>query len=497
MKFSTKNIIETLSDLLICRTDSATVCSIPEYSSVTNDSRKVDEQCVFVAIKGALSDGHNYISEALAQGAKCIIYQQDITHDNDADAVFLQVADSYSAYALLAELNCDFPSRDLKLIGITGTNGKTTTAFLIRSILEQAGHKCGLISTVEYAYPGKSIQAERTTPDPMELQRLFCEMRNSECEYAVMEVSSHALAQNRTGSAKFASAVFSNLSGDHLDYHNNMDSYFEAKKKLFTEHLHNNASAVVNIDDPYGKKLAEDIPLVFAFGRSCDADMEILKIETSFSGTNVQVMINKHTFSVFSPLYGAFNAYNIAAAAGVALSLGISEKNICTGIENMKNVPGRLEAFNLPSGALAFVDYAHTDDALENVLATLRKINNKGSLTVVFGCGGDRDRSKRPRMGAIAVELADKVIITNDNPRSENPDGIIKDICDGISSEELYDVFPDRAIAIQHALHDAKSGDFVLVAGKGHETYQEIQGIKHFFDDRVIIKEFCSKHKCL
>ena len=492
MNFTEENIIEALNGLLIGKSEPL---AKGLFSSVTNDSRKVTSSVVFTAILGSSVNGHDFIDEAVAKGAKVIIHQEPVKKIEGVS--FLHVSDSYSAYARLAEVSYCFPAQKMNLIAITGTNGKTTTAYLLRSILEESKGKCGLISTVEYAYPGMAIPAERTTPDALKLQRLLYDFCKADCEYAVMEISSHALDQNRTGTAKFATAIFTNLSGDHLDYHCDMESYFRAKKVLFQQHLLENARPVVNIDDIYGRRLVCELsPKAgwVTFGRTKDADIKIRDIHTSCNGTKVSIDIKGKTQEFSSRLYGEFNAYNIAAAVAAADALGIDNDVICSGIEKMRAVPGRMEGFVLPSGALAVVDYAHTDDALENVLKTLREVNDKGQLTVVFGCGGDRDKGKRPRMGAVAAKLADKIIVTSDNPRTESTMDIIEDILKGISERSNLSVIPERSEAIIKAISSCDSEGVVLIAGKGHENYQEICGTKYFLDDRVLIREYISRY---
>lgn len=481
MSFYYKQIIEVLAPLLISKSGNDDNC---EYSRITNDSRNVAPGTVFVAIKGSNSDGHEFIQDAIEKGAKCIIHQKNF--QNKSGTAFIKVSDSYTAYARIAELSCGFPTRALRMIGITGTNGKTTTAFLLKSILKEAGIKCGLISTVEYSFPGSQRNAERTTPDALELMEILCEIRNSGCQFVVMEVSSHALEQNRIGTTEFSAAVFTNLSGDHLDYHGDMSAYFNAKKRLFTQHLAEGGVAVINSNDEYGNELINGDYRVISYGEG-EGDLQIKEYNSSLNGTSVKLEFKKMELDIISNLYGEYNVYNIAAAVGAALALDIDIKAIIRGIKSMTAVPGRLEGFKLPSGALALVDYAHTDDALANVLKTLRKLK-ENQLTVVFGCGGDRDKSKRSRMGAVAAKFADKVIITSDNPRSESPDAIIAEICTGIPENFTYEVFIQRELAIIQALRNAQKGDIVLIAGKGHEDYQEVKGVKYPFDDREIIR---------
>jgi len=488
MSFTVAGVFEVLTGLINDSSGLAGCNNLQnDFRFVTNNSGDVNSHSVFVAIAGAVSNGHDFIADAIAKGAKLIVYQQHVKKYNGV--LFLKVSNTYSAYARLAELSCGFPAKEMNLIGITGTNGKTTTAYLLRSILEAAGEKCGLISTIEYAYPGEVISAERTTPDALEFQNLLCEIRNSGCKYVVMENSSHSLDQNRTGSAEFAATVFTNLSGEHLDYHSDMESYFNAKMILFRNYLKEDGYAIVNIDDDYGKRLireCSDSQNIITFGRA--GDVKILDIQTSFTGTDVKLKIEGEFFDISSLLYGDFNAYNIAGAVAAAYALGIPMEIICTGIKKMSHVPGRMEGFKLHSGAMAIVDYAHTDDALENVLRTLRNLNVKGRLIAVFGCGGDRDKTKRARMGAVAAKYADSVVVTSDNPRSENPLAIIQDINAGFPDNFNFINIPDRKTAIQQTLESAKDQDIILIAGKGHETYQEIDGVKYPFDDRAVIR---------
>lgn len=488
MSFTSGDILEVLNGLTV---PGATIDFDKnlhtEFTAVTNHSRNSDSQSVFIAITGVNADGHDFIVDAISKGVRLVVHQQDVPPCPGVE--FVKVTDSYAAYARLAELAYGFPANDLKLIAVTGTNGKTTTAYLLKSILQETGKGCGLISTVEYAYPGHSIPAARTTPDALEFQQLLCEFRRSGCEYAVMETSSHALHQNRIGTANFATAIFTNLSGDHLDYHLDMESYFSAKKILFEKHLKIPAKACINIDDTYGKRLVRELPApaeIVTFGRG--GEIRIIDFKSSCSGTELNLSIKGVNHQVLSPLFGDFNTYNIAGAVAAATALGISMDQIIKGIKKMNSVPGRMESFPLPNGALAVVDYAHTDDALANVLETLRKIDDRGSITVVFGCGGDRDRTKRPRMGAVAAKFADNVVLTSDNPRTEEPMAIINGIAAGLPPNCDFSIISDRKTAIEQTLSSAKKSDIILIAGKGHETYQEINGVKYPFDDRVVVK---------
>ena len=490
MKFTLQNIIEVLGNSLVDEVARDIInCFDETYEFITNNSKKVIDNSLFVAIEGAISDGHSYIANAVTSGARVIVHTKDI--ENFSNVIYLKVKDSYSAYALLAELFYSYPAKKMKLIGITGTNGKTTTAYLIKSILDSANKKCAFMSTVEYGYCGKYLQATRTTPDAMVFQEFLSKAVDAGCEYLVMEVSSHALVQNRTGSAKFAIAIFTNLSGEHLDYHKNMDSYFSAKYKLFGDHLSDDGVVVVNIDDPYGRKILNLLPKnnkLMSFGKNPESKVRLLDISTSIKGTQISVDYDKKR-SFSSSLYGDFNGYNIVSAISVGYALGFDYSVVFKGIESMLSVPGRMEGILLSSGALAIVDYAHTDDALANVLKTLKMIEKIGRLIVVFGCGGDRDKSKRPRMAEVAGAFADEVIITSDNPRTENPKKIIRDITKGLPENIKAIIIKDREEAILKAVSIATKSDIVLVAGKGHENYQEINDIRYPFDDREILKK--------
>jgi len=475
--------IEAIESLVVDR--SIFVPSLVQQ--VTNNSRLVSDNSIFVAIKGAAFDGHNYISDAIARGAKTVVYSSSV---ESVDGVnYIRVSDAYRAYALLAECYYDFPSRNFNLSGITGTNGKTTTAFLLKEILCSAKSDVGLISTVEYRC-GETVEiASRTTPEAGELQRLFASMRDANCSDVVMEVSSHGLDQHRTGAARFKVGIFTNLSGDHLDYHGTMEEYFKAKERLFSEALDDTGVAIVNADDIYGKRLSADLSGdVLSYGKGEDCRCRIVSIETKVTGSVIDIILDGNELALHSSLIGEYNAYNIAAAVSAAYILGLDLDVIYRhfSAESTHNVPGRMEVFHIPNGSTVFVDYAHTDDALQNVLKTLKPLT-KERLIVVFGCGGDRDVTKRPRMGQAASALADVVVITSDNPRSEDPSQIIEQIKTGICPGCNCVIIEDREKAIVDTINSAQKGDVILVAGKGHEAYQEINGVFHNFDDREII----------
>ena len=465
------------------------------FDQITNDSRKVSGHSVFVAIPGALADGKKFVPQALDKGSEVIISETNVGDMLLPGTVNLVVKDAYKAYAVLCEAFNGYPADNMNSFAITGTNGKTTSAMLIRFLLNKAQKPCGMISTVEYdTGKGNITAAQRTTPEAAELFAYIKNMKENALENFVMEVSSHALTQSRIGSMLFKAAIFTNLTGDHLDYHHTMEEYFQAKKLLFTEHLQPSGKAVINTDDAYGKILAAILPAdkVITFGRSC-CMWQIENIISGASGSSFELVKDniRQQFSI--KLCGLYNVYNTAGAVLALAECGLLPLPISAGILQNADfaVPGRLESFTLPNGAGVFVDYAHTADALKNVLTALKALpHNK--LTTVFGCGGDRDRSKRPLMGKIAAELSDKVYLTSDNPRNEEPEAIIAEIKNGIPSDyQPLTVIVDRKTAIESALKNARSGDIVLIAGKGHEDYQEVNGVKYRFDDRKIVKDYC------
>jgi UDP-N-acetylmuramoyl-L-alanyl-D-glutamate--2,6-diaminopimelate ligase len=458
-------------------------------SSVTNNSKNATPFSIFAAIAGSGKDGHDFIESALDSGAKAVIHSRDLSSFRSG-INYIKVSDPYSAYARLVECYYDFPAEKLKIIGVTGTNGKTSSVYLLNSVLAAAGVKCGMITTVCYGWPGYSRPAARTTPEASEIQKLFSDMLENGCSHVIMEASSHALHQNRTGTAKFAAAIFTNLTGDHLDYHKDMGSYFDAKKMLFENHLNPDGTAVINIDDPYGQRLAGSLKNMncITFGKDSNSNAVIKIIKVSARGTVFELKLKDYCFRISSPLIGEHNAYNISGVALLAYNLGISPEIIQSVLEQPINIPGRLEAFHTDSGVSVFVDYAHTDDALLRVLEALNKLKEK-RIICVFGCGGDRDRTKRPRMGEISANFADRTIITSDNPRTENPLNIIDEIKYGIPKTANFTVIPDRCEAIRQAISEAEPGDIVLIAGKGHEDYQEINGVKYPFDDREEVRK--------
>lgn len=460
----------------------------PQVTTVADDSRQVVPGAIFCAIKGENIDGHKFIPQAVNSGAVAVVCSKPDC-ELPAGVVKVVVQDAYAVNALLWECYYDCPGRQLDIIAITGTNGKTTTAFMLKQLMQAAGLRCGLITTVKYDLGRGQIDAERTTPMPGDLHRMFREAVDAGCSHLVMEASSHGLAQRRLGRTPVKTAVFTNLSGDHLDYHKTMEEYFQAKRLLFSEYL--SGCAVINADDAAGRRLLQDYPESRSFGRN-GKDCRILDVRTERDKTFWTIELCGRKISGELPLIGEHNVENFAAAATAAWSLGIAEDVIIRGIDDSFRVPGRLEKFNLSNGAVAFVDYAHTDDALRNVLKVLRELCH-GRLFCVFGCGGDRDRSKRPRMAQAVAEFSDIVIVTSDNPRGEESENIIADIVDGMPDGCEYITEPDRKKAIGDAVAKAGANDIILVAGKGHETYQEIKGRKYHFDDREIIAAAINK----
>ncbi len=461
-------------------------------AGVTNDSRMVEKGSLFVAIKGAANDGHRFIESAVGKGAASIIYSSKL--DTFIPGVdYIQVKDAYFAYALAMECFLQFPARELTMHGITGTKGKTTTAFVLEKIMTESGRRCGLITTVKYA-DGRSVQeAARTTPEAGELQTLLRNMADNDCSEVIMEVSSHGLDQHRTGSARFKTAVFTNLSGDHLDYHLNMENYYQAKKLMFTEYLAEDGAMIVNTDDFYGERLFKECGTGrrdLSFGKKQTCACQIKDIQLSPLETIFTLRFDGRDFYFRTNLIGEHNVYNLTGAFIAASASGINPAKIIATINSRINVPGRLQQFISRTGVNFFVDYAHTDDALVKVLTILKTIA-AGRIITVFGCGGDRDRTKRPRMGAAAAQYSDLVIVTSDNPRTEDPLQIIEEIKLGIPHGTMFVEQPDRKQAILLAATNANPGDIVLIAGKGHENYQEQNGIHTHFDDREVVAEIC------
>jgi len=485
-------------------------CPDSEVVAISQDSRTVTAGSLFVAVRGFNSDGHRFIPQALRQGAVAVIAEEQ--PDAAGAAAVIVVPDSRAALARLATVFYNRPSERLKLIGITGTKGKTTTSYLVRSIIEAAGHRTGLIGTIDYRVGNKVYPAPNTTPESLDLQRFLAEMVDARVGYCVMEVSSHALALGRTDGCVFEAALFTNLAQDHLDFHQDMSSYFQAKLKLFTD-LAADKTAVVNYDEAVSPEIIKRTKAkVYTYGMTAPADIHPAKaIGHGISGLSFSVRTPLGAIAVDSPLIGKHNVYNILAAIGAGLSLGFGAEAISRGIAAMKAVPGRMEKVDAGQCFGVIVDYAHTEDSLAKLLDAVREITT-GRVITLFGCGGDRDRTKRPAMGAVAVNRSDCAIVTTDNPRTEDPQAIISEIESGMSSSGIrvaspadarrtlpgktpYLVISDRADAINAAIGLAGPGDVVVLAGKGHEDYQIIGNSKYHFDDREIAREAIGKRK--
>jgi UDP-N-acetylmuramoyl-L-alanyl-D-glutamate--2,6-diaminopimelate ligase len=483
-----------------------------EITGLSYDSRRVDPGSVFFAIRGEKSDGHDFLQQAIERGASALVVARPMS--GPAGTVLIRVRDVRRAMGLWSAHFFGNPSRRLKLVGITGTNGKTTCSYLVESIAMAAGLAPGIIGTINYRYGGHQIPAHQTTPESLDLESLLADMLQSSVNAVAMEVSSHALAQERVRGLQFDAALFTNLSRDHLDYHADMDDYFAAKSKLFTEHLARGAkekrSAVIHGADPRGAELMEMIRGkgvdIWSYGEGSQWDVHPLDVSSDVTGLRGRIFAKDRAFEFSSSMIGAANLQNILGATGVACALGLPSDVIAAGIRRLTTVPGRLEKVENQQGVAVLVDYAHTPDALEKVLMAVRPLT-KGRVFAVFGCGGDRDRGKRPVMGEIAARLSDIAIVTSDNPRTEDPGSIIAEIERGLrksgkikifkSSTERqkvdtksgYYVEEDRREAIRIALSSAQPGDVVLIAGKGHEDYQILGKEKIRFDDREVARE--------
>lgn len=489
-----------------------------DVSGIAYDSRDVKEGYLFIAIKGEKFDGHDFIGDAIKKGATAVAAERDRSDISDE---YIFVRNGRKALACISNNFYEKPSEHLILTAVTGTNGKTTTTYILKSILETWDKKVGLIGTIQYMIKDKVYPALHTTPEAPEFQQLLSDMVLAGCTHAVSEVSSHALAQYRVDSTVFRTAVFTNLTRDHLDFHKTMEDYFRAKERLFRELLNKDGTAVLNFDDTYGRRLDSQLRTshpalnLLTYGFQSGAEIRAADAEVTFKGLQFKVFFRGRSYWISSPLMGIPNVYNILSAAAAAIALGIPWETILEGIRRTGNIAGRFERVDAGQGFLCIVDYAHTEDALERLILTARELikqsvvisrQSAGRQTgqrppllkkgkdgvsprviTVFGCGGDRDKGKRPRMGEVATRLSDFVIITSDNPRSEDPSAVIRDIEGGVINRN-YAIKPDRREAIQKAVEAADAGDIVLVAGKGHEDYQEIMGVRYPFSDREILR---------
>jgi len=472
------------------------------------DSRKCVPGSLFVAIEGLSVDGHDYIEEAVRAGALAVIGERDVQGRDGV--VWVRVKDSRRALGIAAKNFYGDPSKELSVIGITGTNGKTTVSYLLESIIRTAGKMAGVIGTINSHFGEVILPAEHTTPESLDLHRIFRRMVNDGADHVIMEVSSHAIDLKRIDECTYAAGVFTNLSPEHLDYHHDMETYYMVKKRLFQQILQGRHK-IINGEDPWGARLTREVEgPVLTFGIDISADIRARDYIFSIGGIEANIETPRGVLPISSSLAGRFNLSNILAAVGVSVVLGFSDETIRRGIAEAGSIPGRLERIGTPGEPTVFVDYAHTEDALKNVLETLAQFE-RSRLVTVFGCGGQRDRLKRPRMGRVATELSDVTIITSDNPRNEDPLAIIEEIESGIDGTQVqkyafsggfpedvskgYTVLADRRKAIEQAIVSARSTDIILIAGKGHENYQIVDNRRLSFDDRQVVKESLKRRR--
>ncbi len=476
-------MLSQLPQSLVRRADFA---ADPEIRRLAYDSRQTEAGSLFFAIEGLRADGHQFIPEALRRGAVAVVSEKPTPAGFGRP--WVEVRSVRRAMALAADRFFGSPSRELTLAGITGTNGKTTTAYLVHAMASRQGPSL-MVGTIQTAIGEQVSAATLTTPESVDVQALLREAVLRGCRSGVFEVSSHALAFDRVYGCRFPVAVFTNLSQDHLDFHSTLEEYFQAKARLFDPGYNEAlAAAVVNGDDPFGRRLAAGLSNAVTYGVGANNELHPLKLESDHRGIRMTVSWFGSTLDLESPLVGRHNVYNLLAAAGACHFLGLETGQIAEGAAALKVVPGRFEKVELGLPFTVVIDYAHTPDALENVLRLAREVT-QGRLICLFGCGGDRDRAKRPLMGGIAARLADLVVVTSDNPRTEDPQVIVNDIVAGLPSGSPAEIIVDRRAAIRRAVELARPGDLVLLAGKGHETYQDIGGRKLPFDERTVLKE--------
>jgi UDP-N-acetylmuramoyl-L-alanyl-D-glutamate--2,6-diaminopimelate ligase len=476
-----KDICKGITDLALLKMPEQ------EISALVFDSRKVITGSLFFAVRGTLVDGHRFIDQAIASGAVAVVCEE-IPENPNPEINWIKTVSASAALGFAAANFYDHPSKKLKLVGVTGTNGKTTVVTLLFKLFRELGYKCGMLSTVENRINAEIIPATHTTPDPLELNQLLHEMVELGCDYAFMEVSSHAIVQHRITGLDFAGAMFSNITHDHLDFHKTFDNYLKAKKAFF-DNLPNTAFALTNLDDRNGKVMLQNTKAhQKTYALKSMADFKARIVENQFSG----LLLNIDNQEVWFKLVGSFNAYNLLAVYAAAMLLDQDKQKVLTVMSRLSGAEGRFDYIISSKKVIGIVDYAHTPDAVQNVLSTIKDIRkgNEQVITVI-GCGGDRDKTKRPIMASVACEWSDKVILTSDNPRSEEPDQIIRDMEAGISPDQQRKVFAiaDRKEAIKAACHLAQPEDIILIAGKGHEKYQEIKGVKKPFDDKQILAE--------
>jgi UDP-N-acetylmuramoyl-L-alanyl-D-glutamate--2,6-diaminopimelate ligase len=482
-----KKLSDILYGVTILSVDGSTDKMVGE---LVFDSRKADADSVFFAIRGTSVDGHTFIAKTIEAGCKVIIAEERIQVPEHVTLIVTE--NSHLALAIMASNYFGNPSEKLKLVGVTGTNGKTTTTTLLFNLFTKLGYHCGLLSTVVNKIGEVEIPSTHTTPDPVALNSLLAQMVLDGCSHCFMEVSSHAIHQNRIAGLSFKGGVFTNITHDHLDYHKTFAEYIRVKKSFF-DHLDKEAFALVNLDDKNGMVMLQNTKAKKStFALRTPADFKAKVIENQFSG----LVLNLNGIELWTRLIGDFNAYNLLAVYGVSMLLGEDSTQVMTAISALESVEGRFQYFQSNSGIMAIIDYAHTPDALENVLKTIANIRTKNeTVFTVVGCGGDRDKMKRPKMAAIACEMSDKVILTADNPRSEDPNDIIEEMMSGVGGEHYKKTLSivDRTQAIKSAISMAEKGDIILIAGKGHEKYQEIKGVKYDFDDLQITIDLFKK----
>lgn len=463
------------------------------YNDVTDDSRELSENDIFFAIKGVSRDGHDFL-----KGIKSNFIAVVERFVENISIPQILVSSTKKAFFEALQLKYNLDLEKIPFIAVTGTNGKTTFTYLMESILKVSGKNPGIIGTVNYRCGSLIKNATHTTPDMKRLFKILDEFNKNGCDFVVMEVSSHALKQNRIGELKFDTALFTNLTPEHLDFHSDMEDYYNSKKILFDKHLKKNGVGIINVDDPYGKRLYQELSdksvKGFSFSIKTDYTCALLKMDEK--GIEAGIWAKDFSDIIASSLKGRFNAYNLCGAYITAKNLGIDNNVIKEGLKKVKSIPGRLEEIPNESGISVFIDYAHTPDALENVLVTIKEFAKRRIITV-FGCGGDRDKSKRAPMGKVASKYSDIVIVTSDNPRSENPEDIIEDIKKGIDFSKKVIIQPDREKAIKDAIYSARKGDVVIIAGKGHENYQIFKDKTIHFSDQEVAKKILEIRQCL
>ncbi len=473
-----------------------------QISFLTSDSREVQKGAIFVAISGS-NDGHQFIQEAIERGAAAIVAESAPTPEQAEKVAWVHTKRTGKALGEMANTRYNYPSDALKVIGVTGTNGKTTTTYLIHHIMKDVWRRAGLLGTIKFDDGLKETDATHTTPGAVKMHQLLRQMVDNECRGVAMEVSSHGLDQKRVGAVNFDVGVFSNLSQDHLDYHGDMDNYFRAKLALFEQMIamkdagsEKRSVAVINTDDNYGQRMVKEIDermAVWTYGMNAHCDFKFSSIRQTFKGTSFQLDVRGKSYLVQVPLIGRFNVYNVVSAITACAAAGMKIRDAIKSLAEAPQVPGRMENVGIANGMCVFVDYAHTPDALQNACATVRELDPRNLITV-FGCGGDRDKNKRPLMGEAAAMASEFCIVTSDNPRSEDPESIIKMIELGMKGKK-YHVVVDRAEAIESAMQIARPGDIILIAGKGHETYQEFAHETIKFDDRAVARRVLNEFR--